>query len=307
MADSGSTSTENGGGGTVDDDTTDAEPPTTEELRQRVEEEYDFENFGPEDMARMSREEWEAVFDPETWITGTELLDRVEADLRSRVANRNVFARIERFSDPERLVAYSERGYAVVYGDGSVGGEGTVRRDVDPSVALCSMEEYEVPDPPEDAGLPAPEEVPQGSGELGNVMLQAVALVQVLAGLALLGGWVVAGLGLVSVVAGLAFLVIGGFLLLVVANARLSDRFRAEEYRTRLRSVGVGEGERPEFLPPAATPGPVTPDGSGEDTAVGSVPDGDDGDETEGEHSNPGGTDEPNAEDGASEHTESGD
>jgi hypothetical protein len=34
-----------------------------------------------------------------------------------------------------------------------------------------------------------------------------------------------------------------------VANARLSDKFRAEEYRDRLRAIGLDDGERPEFVP----------------------------------------------------------
>lgn len=40
-----------------------------------------------------------------------------------------------------------------------------------------------------------------------------------------------------------------GLIFLVVANARLSDRFRAEEYRERLRAGGVDTDERPDFLP----------------------------------------------------------
>jgi len=39
------------------------------------------------------------------------------------------------------------------------------------------------------------------------------------------------------------------FMLVLVANARLSDRFRAEEFRNRLRSAGVGDGQRPAFVP----------------------------------------------------------
>jgi len=38
-------------------------------------------------------------------------------------------------------------------------------------------------------------------------------------------------------------------LFFTVANARLSDKFRAEEYRDRLRAVGLEDGERPEFVP----------------------------------------------------------
>jgi hypothetical protein len=260
----------------------DGTPDGAEEgLRERVEEKYDFEEFGPEDMAEMSAEEWEVAFDPDSWVTGTELLDRVEADLEARIARRDVFAVVEREHGPEgeRLVAYSDEGYAVVYADGGVEGRGTVVRDVKPSVALCSMPDYEVLDAPEDTELPAPESVSQGSGDLGNRIIQVVGLIQVLAGVALvvapfvvdpllralcsragdayacsIGGVTtrVHPLGeslLIAIVAGLAFLGFGAFLLVVVANARLSDRFRAEEYRERLRDSGVESGERPAFVP----------------------------------------------------------
>ncbi|MFB6083901.1 MAG: hypothetical protein ABEJ94_06630 [Halorientalis sp.] len=225
-----------------------AETVSTEELREQVEARYDFDDFGPEQMAQMSADEWEAAFDPETWITGEELLDRVEADLKNRVLARDVFARVERLTDG-RLVAYSDEGYAAVYPDGTVEGFGTVLRDVKPVVALCSMDEYDVPDMPEGAVLPEPTDVPDGGGELGNLMLQLVGGMQVLAGIGLLGAWIVFGLNVVAVVAGLAFLVIGIALFFTVANARLSDRFRAEEYRDRLRAVGLEDGERPDFLP----------------------------------------------------------
>jgi len=232
----------------------DPEERSVEALRREVEESYDFENFGPEEMARMSPEEWEAAFDPESWITGPELLDRVEADLKDRVARRDVFARIERVAD-DRLVAYSDEGYAVVEADGSIEGMGTVLRDVKPTVALASMESYDVPDPPSGELLPDPMEVPEGSGELGNRMLQVVATIQLLVGVVLLGGGLLgafAEAGIVAVVAGIGFLFIGIVLLLVVANARLSDRFRAEEYRNRLRAAGpepdLPADERPEFL-----------------------------------------------------------
>ncbi|MFB6308408.1 MAG: hypothetical protein ABEH35_03680 [Haloarculaceae archaeon] len=230
-----------------------------EALREQVEAEYDFENFGPADMAEMTVEEWQAAFDPDTWITGDDLLDRVVEDLRSRVANRDVFARIERHTDPPRVLAYSDEGYALVYPDGSIEGEGTVLRDVKPTVALCSMESYDVPDAPEGDLLPDPSEVPEGGGELGHRMLQIVGAIQLLAGLVLVGAGAVVGvtdLGsgnanvVTMVVAGLGFLVIGGLMFLVVVNARLSDRFRAEEYRDRLRAVGLEDGERPDFLPP---------------------------------------------------------
>lgn len=221
-----------------------------ESVRKRVEERHDFDDFGPEDMAEMTAEEWEAVFDPESWITGTELLDRVEADLKDRVASRDVFARVERIPDPDRVVAYSDEGYAVAFGDGSVEGHGTVLRDLKPTVALCSMPGYEVPPAPDGDVLPKPMDVPEESGELGNLMVQVIAAAQVLAGVGLLGATVVVDGGLITVVAGLGFLVFGLFLFLVVANARLSDRFRAEEYRNRLRAVGIDAGDPPETLPP---------------------------------------------------------
>ena len=235
-----------------------AEEFTTEELRRQVEEKYDFENFGPAQMAEMSAEEWDAAFDLDTWITGTELLDRVEADVKHRVLTRDVFARVERIAGPDRLVAYSDEGYAVVYPDGSVEGSGTVLRDVKPLVALCSMEEYDPPEMPEGDLLPEPMEVPEGSGERGNLVIQIIAGAQLLAGVTLLGVWLLSVLrvgGLdagspVVLVAGLGFLVIGVTLFVVVANARLSDKFRAEEYRNRLRAIGFESDERPEWLPP---------------------------------------------------------
>lgn len=219
--------------------------PSLAVLREQVEETYDFESFGPAEMAEMDREEWEAVFDAETWITGEELLDRLEADLRQRVADRDVFARIEREDD--RLLAYSDESYAIVYPDGSVEGEGTVRRDVEPSVALCSMESYEVPDPPEGDVLPDPDDVAEGDGELGNVMIQLLSVVQLLAGLVLVGvGFLGNG---IAFVAGLFLFGIGLFLLVVVANARLSEAFRADAYRTRLREMGAHGDDRPAFVP----------------------------------------------------------
>jgi len=160
-----------------------ADREDVEELRRSVEEKYDFEDFGPAQMAEMSAEEWDAAFDPDTWITGSELLDRLEADVKHRVITRDVFARVERIADPDRLVAYSDEGYAVVYPDGSIEGSGTVLRDVKPLVALCSMAEYDPPEMPEGDLLPEPMEVPQGSGEFGNLMVQLVAGAQVLAGL----------------------------------------------------------------------------------------------------------------------------
>ena len=231
-------------------------------LRDEVDEKYDFDNFSPSDMADMSPREWEAAFDPETWITGDELLDRVEEDLRGRIARREVFAVLERAEDPDRVVAYSDEGWAIVYPDGSVEGEGTVLRDVKPTIALCSMDSYEVDDPPEAYELPSPEEVEAGTGQFGNNVIQLVAATQVLAGLGIAGLWLFTDTirspdtttNLLIPVLAVFFLGIGFLLFFVVANARLSDRFRAEEYRDRLRAAGIGEGgitdeDRPEFLP----------------------------------------------------------
>jgi len=264
----------------------DAEPAAGEdavaELRRKVEEEYDFENFGPADMARMSADEWEAAFDPGTWIVGEELLDRVEADLKNRIAQRDVFAVLERATvDGERvLLAYSDEGYAMVYPDGSVEGRGTVLRDVEPTVALCSMDDYDVPDPPETVELPRPEEVPGGTGEFGNLMLQIVAVAQIVAGVGLLVAWVLQVVTTIfAPVAALFFLGVGVFLFTVVANARLSDRFRAEEFRTRLRDVGLESGERPEFVP---TPDDARPVQSGDAEWDGSEADPAGGDADEG-------------------------
>jgi hypothetical protein len=230
-----------------------------ETLRRAVEEKYDFDDFGPADMAEMSVEEWEAAFDIETWITGPELLDRVEQDLQNRIAGREVFAALRRFTEDgePRLLAYSDEGYAIVHPDGGIEGRGTVLRDVKPTVALCSMEDYEVPDPPESFDLPKPEDVAEGTGQLGNNMLQAIAAAQLLAGLGVLAVWLFTdaipnangAINLVAPVLGAFFLLVGLFLFSVVANARLSDRFRAEEYRNRLRAIGTETGEVPEFVP----------------------------------------------------------
>jgi membrane protease YdiL (CAAX protease family) len=53
---------------------------------------------------------------------------------------------------------------------------------------------------------------------------------------------------LLNAVAGVGFALIGLFLFVMVANARLSDKFRAEEFRNRLRAVGLEDDERPDFL-----------------------------------------------------------
>ncbi|WP_416839030.1 hypothetical protein [Haloferax sp. DFSO52] len=224
-----------------------------ETLRREVEEKYDFDNFGPADMAKMSVDEWEAAFDPDSWIVGEELLDRVEEELRYRVAIREVFAVLERVTEngEPRILAYSDEGYAVVYPDGSVEGEGTVLRDVKPTVALCSMDDFEVNQAPANVRLPAPDEVSQGSGDFGNRMLQVVAFGQLLGGIALIGAWIISPnvQTIVAPVVGAGFILIGLFLFVTVANARLSDRFRSEEYRDRLRAIGLEDGERPAFVP----------------------------------------------------------
>jgi hypothetical protein len=241
---------EDGGASTADDETRDDETDI-EALRERVESEYDFDDFGPSDMARMSAEEWDAAFDPDTWITGDELLDRVDAELKSRIATRDVFGVLERVREDgeERILVYSDEGYAIIRPTGEVRGEGTVLRDIEPVVALAAMESYEVPEPPEDWSLPHPDSVPEGSGEFGNIVVQAVAAIQVLAGAALLVASAVADLGtIVAPVMGLVFLLVGVFLFAMVANARLSDRFRSEEYRERLRALREAK-ERPEFVP----------------------------------------------------------
>ena len=228
------------------DDETDIEA-----LRERVESEYDFDDFGPSDMAQMSAEEWDAAFDPDTWITGDRLLDRVDAELKSRIATRDVFGVLERVREDgeERILVYSDEGYAIVSPTGEVRGEGTVLRDIEPIVALAAMDSYEVPEPPEDWSLPHPDSVPEGSGEFGNLVIQAVAAVQVLAGAALLVASAVADLGtIVAPTMGIVFLLVGAFLFAMVANARLSDRFRSEEYRDRLRALREAK-ERPGFVP----------------------------------------------------------
>lgn len=226
------------------------------ELRARVEEKYDFDDFSPEDMAQMTPEEWDAAFDPESWITGPELLERVERDLEHRIASRDVFAVVERqeAEGRQRLIAYSDEGYALVYEDGSIEGRGTVLRDVKSTVALASMPGYEVPEGPAESTLPDPEDVAGGSGDLANVLMQVIAGVQLLAGVVLLG-WTTffAPSGeevgrIVGAVAGLLFLAFGVFLLFMVANARLSDRFRAEEYRSRLRGLQTGRGLDPDAV-----------------------------------------------------------
>ncbi|MDQ2072044.1 hypothetical protein RBH20_05750 [Haloarcula sp. H-GB4] len=267
-----------GDGGETGEDGESGEELDTEALRKQVEEKYDFDNFGPADMAEMTAEEWDVAFDEESWIIGDELLDRVTRDLRNRVASRDVFARIEHHQDPPRVLAYSDEGYAVVYPDGSLEGEGTVMRDVKPTVALCSMDSYDVPESVPDRPLPKPEEVPEGGGELGNWMLQAIAGAQFLAGIALLGGAALATAGVIGnrgtsiallVVAGVAFIGVSLVLFFTVANARLSDTFRSEEYRDRLRAIGLEDGERPEFVPELSPQNSGSEEGAGETDEAG--------------------------------------
>lgn len=224
------------------------EEESLETLRQQVEEKYDFDEFGPDDMDQMSAEEWEVSFDLETWVTGSNLLERVEAELKTRISRREVFAVFERLGDG-RILAYSDEGYVIVQPDGSVEGRGTVLEDVKPTVALCSMPEYEPPSPPENYELPEPEEVSEGSGEFGNWMIQAMAFTQLIAGVVLIGAWLFSSSlsTLIAPAMALFFLGAAVFLLATVANARLSDRFRSEEYRGRLRSVHVEEP--PDFVP----------------------------------------------------------
>lgn len=220
-------------------------------LREEVEEQYDFDDFGPADMREMDRAEWEAVFDADTWITGSTLLDRVETDLRARIERRDVFAVVERetVNGEERLVAYSDEGYAFVEPNGTVEGRGTVLRDVEAVVALCSMEGYEPQVPDGDGTLPAPDSVQRGGSELGNTVLQVVGAVQLLAGVGLLIGWIVFQLEVFVPIVAVGFLSFGILMLVLVANARLSDRFRAEEYRERLAAVRAGSEDRPQFVP----------------------------------------------------------
>jgi hypothetical protein len=240
---------------------TDPEDPEDAELdalRREVEEKYDFDDFGPAEMAEMTAEEWEAAFDPDSWVVGEELLARVEKELKNRVARREIFGVVERVSveGEPHVLAYSDEGYALVSADGDIEGEGTVYRDVQPTLVLCSMDDFEVAEPPENFALPDPDAVAEGSSELGNTMLQIIAAGQIIGGLVLLGLWLFTDLipfasngelNIVPPVASAFFLIIGFFLFLVVANARLSDRFRSEEYRNRLRALR--EGGRPDFVP----------------------------------------------------------
>lgn len=225
-------------------------------FRAAVEAKYDFDDFGPADMAEMAVEEWEAAFDAETWITGPDLIDRVEHELRSRIAAGDLFAVVERHAvdDKSRLLVYSDAEYTVVHPDGRVEGEGAISREIEPVVALCSMESFEVSKPPADAGLPDPAGIKPGSGDLGHRLLLGLAVIQTVAGIGLLVSPVLVqlgpGAGALTTVIGLLFIGIGVLLGVLVANARLSDRFRAAEFRERLEAAGVGSHDRPSFLPP---------------------------------------------------------
>jgi hypothetical protein len=240
------------------------------ELRDRVEQQYDFEEFGPQEMQEMSGAEWEAAFQSDSWITGPELLDRVESDLRARIERRDVFAVMERerTEHGERVIAYSDEGYAIVWPNGTVEGRGTVRRDVEPVVALCSMDSYEPDEPGGEGELPDPEAIGRGGSELGNRVMQIVGVVQLLAGIGLLIGWVVFQLEVFVPIVAVGFVLFGLFILILVANARLSDRFRAEEYRQRLEAAGAGSEDRPSFVPDETSQSAVeageTRDGNGE-------------------------------------------
>lgn len=238
-------------------------------FRAAVEAKYDFANFRPADMARMSLDEWEAAFDPETWITGPELLDRIDAELHNRIADGQLFAVVERHSEggEPRLLAYTDAEYVVVHPDGTVVGTDGIRQEIEPVVALCSMDSYDVPPASDDAGLPEPDSIVPGSGALGHRLLLVVAVVQLLAGFVLLLSPLLVnlgpGAGALAVVLGLGFIVVGVVIGLLVANARLSDRFRAADYRERLRDAGVGSDDRPGFLPTFDENGPAEGDEGG--------------------------------------------
>lgn len=217
-----------------------------------LEERYDFEEFGPEDFEEMTPEEWSEAFDPDSWVTGSALLERVEAELRDRIERRDVFAVVERITNEgeECLLAYSDEGYALIRPSGEVEGFGTVLRDVKPTVALCSMPEYEVEPVTDEVGaLPDPAAIDTARSEFGNKMLQFVGFALLVSTIALIGGWLLLDVPLAGAIIGVIFGIVAVFLLFTVANARLSTRYRAEGYRQRLRSIGLGEGERPSFVP----------------------------------------------------------
>jgi hypothetical protein len=70
-------------------------------------------------------------------------------------------------------------------------------------------------------------------------------------------------------VAGVAFIGVSLVLFFTVANARLSDTFRAEEYRDRLRAIGLEDGERPEFVPELDPQNSGSEDGASETDEAG--------------------------------------
>ncbi|MFC7232737.1 hypothetical protein ACFQMM_17760 [Saliphagus sp. GCM10025308] len=234
----------------ADASATEDDDQSVEDLRRQVEAKYDFENFSEADMAEISPEEWDVAFDADTWITGDEPRAR-RTGLKTRIAYREVFAMLEyAVVDGRRsLVAYSDTDYAIIFPDGTVEGRGTVVRDVKPTVALCSMESYDVEEPPADWHLPEPADLEGEHSELGNWMLQLLAI-------ALARHWghrdrdlarAGAPVQLILGVVGIVLVVISLVLFLMVANARLSDRFRTEAYESRLRTIG--SGDRPSFLP----------------------------------------------------------
>jgi hypothetical protein len=77
----------------------------------------------------------------------------------------------------------------------------------------------------------------------------------------LIVAWLVTDIGLVAPVIGGLFLIVGVLLFSLVANARLSDRFRAEQYRNRLRAVETGGFDRPSVPGEADAPAVDTDQG----------------------------------------------
>jgi hypothetical protein len=122
-----------------------------------------------------------------------------------------------------------------------------------PVVAVCTKEKFKVTEPPANADLPSPKTVKPGSGGLSRRLLLVVGVIRVIAGVVLLVSPVIVrlgpGAGAFTAVIGLIFVGVGVLLGVLVANARLADRFRAAEYRERLEAAGVGSDQRPAFLP----------------------------------------------------------
>ncbi|PYZ02687.1 hypothetical protein C8039_03785 [Halogeometricum sp. wsp3] len=122
----------------------------TEALRKQVETD-DFDNFGPSDMVELAAEEWDVAFDenpgsPPT-NSSTELRGTCETAWRTVMCS----LASSRRQDQPRVLVYSDEGYALVTPDGDLQGEGTVYRDVRPTLVLCSMDDFEVAEPPEDS------------------------------------------------------------------------------------------------------------------------------------------------------------